>query len=82
VGVYYNQPLWDETVYGWQGDAARAPLQVHTPRQWHANRALGLSLSNGRTSLIYMHYVTTIDPVFPALFKGADTVMIVWRFKP
>jgi hypothetical protein len=78
-GVTRMQPRWRDTVYT---PAYPAGYVMPIPRSWRTGRVSGLSIGSGQASLVYLHYTLPSDAALPALFKGADTLMFVWQFKP
>jgi len=84
-GLFPYRPDWNETIYGWQGNTSVAPQTLHadTPHAWQLGEVVGVSVSRGPFSVAYQHYFmpTRFDAQHsPAIWKGADVVMVKYRF--
>jgi hypothetical protein len=85
AGLFPYRPDWNEVIYGWQGNTGVAPqtLYVDTPHAWQIGKVVGASISRGPFSVAYQHYwmPTRYDSTHsPAIWKGADVVMVKYRF--
>lgn len=85
AGLFPYRPDWSEVIYGWQGNTNVAPqtLHVDTPHAWQLGKVVGVSVGRGNFSVSYQHYIlpTKYDSAHsPAIWKGADVVMVKYRF--
>jgi hypothetical protein len=85
AGLFPYRPNWNETVSHWAivPGAQMTTLQVNTPHAWQLGKVVGISVSRGPFSVTYQHYVlpTKYDSAHsPAIWRGADVVMVRYRF--
>jgi hypothetical protein len=84
-GLFPYRPSWEEQIYHWQVNPNVAPqtLNVSTPHGMQLGKVLGASVSRGNFTLAYQHYFlpTRYDSAHsPAIWSGADVLMIKYRF--
>jgi hypothetical protein len=84
AGLFPYRPQWRESVYGWamSYDVPRRNGVHATPYTWQLGKMVGLTLSKGRMSISYAHFVlpTRFDSTHdPALWVASDAIFITWR---
>lgn len=84
-GLFPYRPAWNMSIYNWQGDTSIAPqtLHVDTPHAWQLGKVVGISVGRGPFSVVYQHYIlpTRFDAAHsPAIWKGADVIMVKYRY--
>lgn len=85
AGLFPYRPDWDVTAYHWADTESMTPITVRadTPHGWQLGKVIGVSIGRGPFSVAYQHYVlpTRFDSTHsPAIWKGADVVMLKYRY--
>lgn len=84
-GLFPYRPEWSLVVYNWSDQPGQTPqtLHVSTPRAWQIGKVVGLSVERRNFGVSYQHYwlPTKFDDTHaPAIWKGADIVMLTYKF--
>jgi hypothetical protein len=84
-GLFIYRPAWDIKVYNWSPRPGVAPttIEAHTPRNLQLGKVIGVSVGRGNLSVAYQHYFlpTRFDSNhYPAIWKGADVLMMKYKF--
>jgi hypothetical protein len=84
-GAFAYRPSWDMTIYNWQGDTSvpAQTLTANTPHAIQLGAVVGISVGRGPLSVTLQHYVlpTKFDNTHsPAIWKGADVLLIRYKF--
>ncbi|MFM0348015.1 hypothetical protein, partial [Paraburkholderia sp. RL17-347-BIC-D] len=85
AGLYPYRPNWDVTVYNWAPGPGVPTSTIHadTPHAWQLGKVVGVSVGRSPLSLTYQHYwlPTRYDSMHsPAIWSGADVLMVKYRF--
>lgn len=85
AGLFPYRPSWDEMIYNWAPGPgiATSTITARTPHAVQIGKIVGISVGRGPLSISYQHYFlpTRFDDAHsPAIWKGADVLMVKYRF--
>ena len=82
LGATYSRVSWSETVYGWTASPSDRPHTIDgsIPTKWVPGAVAGLSLTTGKVSLLYEHFLFAHPGNAQALFRSADVVSLRYTF--
>lgn len=85
AGLFPYRPDWAVDVYNWSvvPGAATQTLHVETPHGIQIGKVVGVTLQRGNFGISYQHYILPTrydDAHAPAIWKGADVLMLTYKY--